>query len=135
MRAAVAVAARLVATAGARADAGPCPDGLAARVLVDLIFGRNIGEVLGVSEEAWSRFLDEEVTPRFPDGLTVFDARGQWRDLASGRIVREPGKVLTIILADEGAQRPLLAEITQSYKRRFNQQSVITLQRRVCVSF
>ena len=34
------------------------------------------------------RFLDDEVTPRFPDGLSVLDVAGQYRD-PSGRIVRE----------------------------------------------
>jgi len=40
-------------------------------------------------------FLQEEVTPRFPDGLTVLTAYGQWRD-RSGEISREPSRVLAI---------------------------------------
>jgi len=32
-----------------------------------------------VSEEDWQRFLNVEVTPRFPDGLTVYDVYGQYR--------------------------------------------------------
>jgi Protein of unknown function (DUF3574). len=31
-----------------------------------------------ISAARWRAFLDKEVTPRFPDGLTVFDAYGQW---------------------------------------------------------
>ena len=48
-------------------------------VVIDLMFGRNIGGRLGVTEARWSRFLADEITPRFPDGLTVVDASGQWR--------------------------------------------------------
>jgi uncharacterized protein DUF3574 len=48
------------------------------RLVAELIFGRNIGARLGVSEAAWRRFLDEEVTPRFPGGFTVLDSSGQW---------------------------------------------------------
>ena len=47
---------------------------------VELLFGRNIGGKLGVSEAQRRAFLAREVSPRFPDGLTVFDTAGQWRD-------------------------------------------------------
>src|SRR5580658_7515322 len=33
----------------------------------------------GVSEAQWRAFLDKEVTPRFPDGLSVVDVYGQWQ--------------------------------------------------------
>jgi hypothetical protein len=33
----------------------------------------------GTSEAAWRDFLDKEVTPRFPDGLSVMDVYGQWQ--------------------------------------------------------
>ena len=33
----------------------------------------------GVGEQGWRAFLDAEVTPRFPDGLSVVDVYGQWQ--------------------------------------------------------
>jgi hypothetical protein len=44
-------------------------------MVAELLFGRG-----NVSDRNWDRFLADEVTPRFPDGLTVFDAKGQWRN-------------------------------------------------------
>ena len=41
-----------------------------------------------VSPEDWRHFVDEVVTPRFPDGLTVWPAGGQWRS-AQGEAVHE----------------------------------------------
>src|SRR5688500_17329335 len=32
-----------------------------------------------VSDANWQSFLRDEITPRFPDGLTVWEADGQWR--------------------------------------------------------
>src|SRR5689334_19268923 len=61
-----------------------CPDGTRRGIVAQLIFGRNIGNRLGVGEADWIRFLDQEVTPRFPDGLTVLNGRGQWRDTGTG---------------------------------------------------
>jgi hypothetical protein len=32
-----------------------------------------------VTETNWARFVDREIAPRFPDGLSVVDAKQQWR--------------------------------------------------------
>jgi hypothetical protein len=103
--------------------------------IVDLLFGRMIGGRLGVSQAQWERFLDREITPRFPDGLTVFDARGQWRDADRNRIVREPSKVVTIVLPGKAEDMERLNEIAEAYKKRFKQQSVGMVLRPACVSF
>src|ERR1700730_14589708 len=78
---------------------------------IELMFGRNIAGRLGVSEAAWSRFLAREVTPRFPDGLSVLDMAGQWQDHKRGRMVREPGKLVIIVTADETSTRDKTASI------------------------
>ena len=51
-----------------------CRGGLNPATTVELVFGRNIGDAPGVTDADWKAFLDQEVTPRFPDGLTVSDA-------------------------------------------------------------
>jgi hypothetical protein len=105
------------------------------RVIATMYFGRNIGGVLGVSESQWDAFVDSEITPRFPDGLTVTDTQGQWRDSETGAIVREPSKQLTLFLADETRGRAALDEIAAAYKRQFQQQAVALTIERSCVSF
>ena len=123
-------------TSMALAQGAACPKGLKVLSVAELILGRNIGEITGaVSEEEWVRFLDEVVTPRFTDGLTVVDAYGQWWNAPGGRIEREPAKILLIVMKDESTQRRHLAEIAAAYKRRFSQQSVIVMLRRACVVF
>jgi Protein of unknown function (DUF3574) len=115
--------------------APPCPTGFEARQRVELFFGRNIGETLGVSDDAWAKFVDEEVTPKFPDGLSVLDLAGQWKDPASGRIVREPGKLLILIVAPDAALRAHVATIIATYKSRHRQQAVLMSLHEVCVAF
>ncbi|MGH6814415.1 MAG: DUF3574 domain-containing protein [Hyphomicrobiaceae bacterium] len=131
---AVAFLAMSYAAAAVSAAEPVCPPDMAPHTVAEMLFGRNVGEVLGVSEAAWAKFLDEEITPRFPDGLTVIDSSGQWRDPASGRVVREPGKILRIILTDPAAL-PKLSEIAAVYKSRFRQQSVIVMLSRACAAF
>jgi Protein of unknown function (DUF3574) len=102
---------------------------------VELMFGRNIGNRIGVSEAAWSRFLAREITPRFPDGLSVLDAAGQWRDQARGRLVREPSKLVVIVTQDDTPVRDKIAAIVAAYKQQFRQQSVGVISRPVCAAF
>lgn len=106
-----------------------------ARSVATLYFGRNIGQALGVSEENWRDFVDHEVTPRFGDGLTMYDAQGQWRDSDTGAIVREPSKVLMLILSDESRDRAAIQTIAEAYKARFQQQAVAVVIERECVAF
>jgi hypothetical protein len=102
---------------------------------IELMFGRNIGGRLGVSEAAWSRFLAREVTPRFPDGLTVVDASSQWRDKDRGALVREPSKLLTIVTAEDPSTPDKIAAIVAAYRQQFRQQSVAVITRPVCAAF
>ena len=88
-----------------------------------------------MSETQFLNFLDREITPRFPDGLTVYDARGQYRDSERNRIVREPSKVVMIVLPGNPEDMARLNEIADAYKKRFRQQSVGIVLRQACVSF
>ncbi len=101
----------------------------------ELLFGRNIGGRFGVTETLWARFLAQEVTPRFPDGLTVVDASGQWRDSASNRIVRERSKILIIAFESAADSQAKLDAVVEAYKKRFRQQSVGVVIRPACAAF
>lgn len=104
-------------------------------VTAELLFGRKIGDRVGVSEAAFAQFLAREITPRFPDGLTVVDAKGQWRDPDRGAIVREPSKLVLLTLRDEAGKREKLDAIAAAYKQQFRQQSVLMSLRTSCVTF
>ena len=69
-----------------------------------------------------------------PDGLTILDAAGQWRD-ATGSFVRERTK-LVLILAEPGAAgMRRTEEIAQAYERAFGQEAVLRAITTACVSF
>ncbi|MES1021651.1 DUF3574 domain-containing protein [Gloeocapsa sp. BRSZ] len=89
----------------------------------ELYFGRSRPGGI-VSEEQFQRFLRNVVTPRFPDGLTVVDASGQFRG-SNGTIVREPTKVLILIYPNSPAKRRAIEEIVNLYKTQFQQESVL----------
>ena len=95
-------------------------------VLVErLYFGRNVGDSLVVTDSAWTRFVAEVVTPRFPEGLTTWSAMGQWRS-ADGRIRGEPSFVVELVHAGRVSETDAaIATIIAEYKRRFHQEAVL----------
>lgn len=112
----------------------PCPEGSERYDEYRLFFGRNIGDTEGVSDEDWREFLADTVTPRFPEGLSVFDAAGQWRD-SQGSIVRERSKMVLILAEQNSDALTRLDEIAEEYKRRFSQESVLRVVDSACVAF
>ena len=97
---------------------------------IELMLGRPDG-----SDAHWKRFLARAVTPRFPDGLTVYQTTGQWRD-PQGRIRRERSRVLRIIVPnDDEAVRQKVTAVVEAYKREFRQTSVGIITREVCAAF
>ncbi len=135
LRSASAVVLALALTGEAGAQLLDCRGGQKPTQVAELMFGRKVGDRIGVSEVEWSRFVDREITPRFPDGLTIFNAAGQWRDKASSKIVREPSKIVQIVLPGDVEDIARLNEIAEAYKTRFKQQSVGVIVRPACVSF
>ena len=123
-----------LAAPGSRADVPLCPTGTERFAEYRLFFGRSRGGVEVVSDAKWRAFLAGEITPRFPDGLTVVDAAGQWRG-ASGTIERERAKMLFVLAPPgvEGMRRT--DEIAEAYKRTFGQESVLRVVGTTCASF
>ena len=124
----------LAVVGNAHAQTTECRSGKPQQV-AELMFGRKTGDRMRVSDAAWARFVDREITPRFPAGLTIIDARGQWRDPDRNRIVREPSKLVQIVLPGKDEDQQRLDQIAAAYKSRFHQQSVGIIVRAGCVAF
>ncbi len=118
-------------------DDASCPPGLEPFVAFNFYFGLEQGDGSAVSDAEWQAFLAETVTPRFPDGLTVFDARGQWLDSDNDRLYREGTKVLNILVPAESAANAKLAldEVVNVYVEQFDQQSVFQTSTPACAGF
>jgi hypothetical protein len=104
---------------------------------------RNVSETLyfgtgktdgQVSQVEWQAFVDEVITPRFPQGLSIWPAYGQWRS-ATGTIIQEDSYVLNVIHEGEPASEVAITEIMNSYKQKFQQEAVLRVESTVCVSF
>ena len=104
----------------------------------ELFFGTAKPDGDAVSEAEWRAFLDAEVTPRFPDGLTVLSGAGQWQE-DDGDIVQERSKIVVLLYPREAAAESdaEIEAIRTAYESAFQQESVLRADddRPVCTSF
>ncbi|WP_336407586.1 DUF3574 domain-containing protein [Tahibacter soli] len=89
----------------------------------------------GVGEAQWREFLDAEVSTRFPDGLSVSDIYGQWRDKGAVKPERLRSKVLILLYPDKPEQRAAIDAIRAAWKKRSGDDSVLRVTQPADVSF
>lgn len=119
------------APAGSRPECGALQNALRS----ELFFGMTHRRGSALAEEDWEDFLATSVTSRFPDGLSVIEARGQWRNPATGMLVRQPARVLLIIHPDDAESDEALDALREDYKARFDQISVLRVTQPACAAF
>lgn len=99
-----------------------------------LYFGLSRHNAAPVSAAQWQTFVDKTVTPRFKDGLSVFDAKGQWLR-SEGVVIKENSKALVLIHEDSAEAQKKIGEIRALYKQQFQQDSVMQVDNPACVDF
>ena len=84
------------------------------------------GGAIPVSEAQFLAFLDEQITPRFPDGLTLLKGDGQFKN-SLGEIIKEDSFVLILFYSLDGFRDSSrrINEIRELYKEQFQQESVL----------
>jgi hypothetical protein len=112
-----------------------CPAGETPMLHVRIYFGQTEADGKPIAAAAWEDFLATTVTPRFPGGFTVYDARGQWRNLESKAIGREPSKIVEVDQRDTPKLHASIAQIRKAYRDRFHQQTVGLVTLPACASF
>ena len=86
-----------------------------------------------VTRDEWNAYLRGTVTPLFPDGLTSWEAQGQWR-APNGAIEREASYVLSLAHAPGEADELAVQTIMRKYKVDFHQEAVLRVRSRGCLS-
>jgi hypothetical protein len=86
-------------------------------------------------EQRWREFLDREITPRFPDGLTVYDVYGQWRANDHAPIQHERSKEVMLIYRDTAQHRAAIEVIRAEWKKLTGEESVLRVTQPAEVAF
>jgi hypothetical protein len=96
----------------------------------ELYFGTAKADGGVVTEAEFLAFLNDEITPRFPEGLTLVNALGQFQ-IAPLQIIREDSKLLILLYPARSrkSNNRKIEEIRNLYKDAFQQQSVLRSDR------
>ncbi len=80
-----------------------------------------------VTDAEWQQFLANEITTRFPSGLTTWEASGQWRD-EHNVIERERTHIVQLVHPASGEIEGRIVAIIAAYKKRFAQEAVFRVR-------
>jgi hypothetical protein len=97
--------------------------GCSQHVQARLFFGLD-GPEGAIDDREWDAFVERVVTPRFPAGLTILEATGQWQG-RDKRVNRESSRVVEIIHEESRDSERRVTEIAAEYKKRYRQESVL----------
>lgn len=94
-----------------------------------LFCGRSIPGGGQVTDADIDEFVDEVVTPRFPEGFTMWTATGNWRG------GEEETLVLEFVHPYGRRYDDAVREIADEYRRRFRQESVMRVTQPALMEF
>jgi uncharacterized protein DUF3574 len=100
----------------------------------ELFFGTAKPDGGAVTEAEFVAFVDTEVTPRFPDFLTLLKGHAQFRS-DDGVIIKEDSFVLILLYPVEGIRESnrRIEAIRRLYKAQFQQESVMRIDNPLAV--
>ncbi len=87
-----------------------------------------------MTEQDFQLFVDREITPHFPQGLTLLAGYGQFLD-KKGTLVKENAKLLILLYPFNKDRNKSIEEIRRAYLKMFQQEAVLRVDGQSCVSF
>lgn len=99
----------------------------------ELYFGRSIPTGGEVSRKAWERFVTK-IGRCFPQGFTVLDGAGRWKNQRGG-VDRERSEIVIGIYEQSPETRACIDDLKSEYKREFSQEAVLEVDYRVAATF
>src|SRR3978361_343191 len=109
----------------ATTESQTCASGWGPPVVVFTLFlGKAVPGRVDLTDQEWMSFVDSTVTSNLPNGYTVFDASGGWRNPMTHRAIKEDTKVLLVALPDVPESLAAINRIRTAYQIKFQQQLV-----------
>lgn len=100
----------------------------------ELFFGLSKPDGQVISTKDWQAFADTVIAKTFTEGLTIIDARGQWLG-QDGKLVSESSKMLIVISILSSERSKQIDLVREKYKKYFQQESVMRVDKPVRVAF
>jgi hypothetical protein len=104
-------------------------------VETNLYFGQSKPDGGSVSEKEWNGFKEEYIARVFKEGSTVLPATGNWFDPVSHQLITEPTYVVIYFYDRSKEISKQIDSLRYWYKTKFQQQSVLRVDKKVKASF
>jgi hypothetical protein len=101
----------------------------------DLYFGLSKDDGTIISDSAWNAFVQINVAPTFYKGFTVVKTEGRWLDEKSGKVYKEPSHIVISINKMNHHLSQHIDSLRNIYKKLFQQQSVLRVDKKTKISF
>ena len=98
-----------------------------------MVFGMSKPNGETINKYDWELFVRKSITPRFPQGFTIYTGEGQWQH-EDGLVIRELSHTV-LIVSDDPQSQEHIRETVAAYKRCFDQESVMVTMNTVFVEF
>lgn len=97
-------------------------------------FGLSRPDGPSISTQQWRHFVDQVITPVFPNGLSIVEAKGQWLG-NNGERLSENSRGLLLIYPASKEKSQAIDLIRTRYRQLFAQEAVMRIDQPVCVAF
>ncbi|HKY94288.1 MAG TPA: DUF3574 domain-containing protein [Kiloniellales bacterium] len=111
-----------------------CPAGTDPWQRLEIVFGRDMQGGGRVSDKAWRSYVQQVLSPAFPDGLSVVEAEGRWVS-PTGQAYVEDSFVVLIYQPADASPSERIDAVVADYKKRFQQESVLVSANPACLAF
>jgi Protein of unknown function (DUF3574) len=126
----------VLAVSACAPDRGACLlDSQRPMTVVELFFGRDIPGREPLSDREWSDFAESTIAKEFPDGFTVTDGDGEWRDPSSQSVTSERTKILIVAAPKSSELTSRVSRVRDAYSHLYRQTSVGVLAYDACGEF
>lgn len=100
-----------------------------------LYFGLSKPDGTVVSEQEWNNFRDNYISRIFPEGYSVVQTEGAWKDTLTKKIIKEPTFQVIYYYPKSPAISQQIDSLRIWYQKLFQQQSVLRVDRKVKAAF
>ena len=125
----------LVVSGCASGRSGCLLDSQQPMTVVELFFGRDIPGHEPLTDREWSDFAASVLSKEFPNGFTVTDGDGEWRDPSAQNVTRERTKILIAAAPRSPELASRISRVRDAYSRTYRQTSVGVLSYDACGQF